>query len=134
MDLAALKAELTTDPLVRGYAGMTDVQAAASLNAADRSVPVRTLTSAQIFNAIVPAEFTSLSTAEKGNVDRVLGLGADIDVSAGTNARTVMLNAFVAGTATRTALAALTARTVSRAEELGLPVPSAGHVATARRV
>lgn len=58
MDIAALKSELTTDPLASGYAGMGD----------------------------------------------------DIDVSAGTNARTVMLAAFGAGTVSRTALAALTTR------------------------
>lgn len=38
MDYAALKAELTTDPLERGYAAMDADAAAASLNAADRTV------------------------------------------------------------------------------------------------
>ena len=35
-DLVALKAELDTDPLVRGYAGMTDAQAATDLNLVNR--------------------------------------------------------------------------------------------------
>lgn len=38
MDYQALKTELDTDPLARGYAAMSDGEAAASLNAADRTV------------------------------------------------------------------------------------------------
>src|SRR6056297_877635 len=38
MDYAKLTAELTDDPLGRGYAGMTDAEAEASLNTADREV------------------------------------------------------------------------------------------------
>jgi hypothetical protein len=47
MDHAALKTEISTDPLGRNYAGMTDAQVAASLNTADRTikrpVPLRDL-------------------------------------------------------------------------------------------
>jgi len=38
MDLSALRTELTTDPLARGYAGMSDAEAVASLNTVNRSV------------------------------------------------------------------------------------------------
>ena len=38
-DLVALKIELDADPLVRGYSGMTDQQAADSLNTVNRSIP-----------------------------------------------------------------------------------------------
>lgn len=40
-DLVALAAELTNDPLARGYLGMTDAQAAADLNTAYRNKPVQ---------------------------------------------------------------------------------------------
>jgi len=36
VDYAALRTEIDTDPLVRGYAGMTDQQIAESMNALDR--------------------------------------------------------------------------------------------------
>lgn len=39
MDYPVLADELTTDPLVRGYAGMTDAQAADDLNTVYRSSP-----------------------------------------------------------------------------------------------
>jgi hypothetical protein len=119
---AALKAELQNDPLGRGYAGMTLEQKVASLTAVDRPAPERTSVSgSEIFNAIVPAEFGALTAANKDLVRDVFGLGDSINVATGTNARTVLLNAFGAGTATRTALAVLVTQQQSRASELGLP-------------
>jgi len=41
-DLAKLITELTTDPLARGYAGMSDIEATNSLNAIDRPGPIST--------------------------------------------------------------------------------------------
>ncbi len=38
--LAALKTEIDTDPLARGYAAMTDEQVAANMNAIDRPIPI----------------------------------------------------------------------------------------------
>lgn len=134
MDIAALKAELTTDPLARGYAGMTDAQAAASLNARNRPLSALVLSSAQVFNAIDAAEFNALTAAQKANVDRLLGLGADIDITSGTNARAVLENAFGAGSATRVALVALLANKLTRAGELGLAPLYADDVRQARLV
>jgi hypothetical protein len=118
----ALRNELLNDPLGRGYSGMTLEQKITSLNTSNRPAPENThVSGADIFNAIVPSEFGSLTAANKDLVRDVFGLGDSINVSTGTNARTVLLNAFAAGTTTRTNLATLVTQTQSRASELGLP-------------
>lgn len=134
MNYAALTAELTGDPLGRGYAGMTNQQCADSLNAKNRNGPERTsVKGSEIYNAIVPAEWSALTNANKELVRDVFSLGDFIDVSTGTNTRTVLLNVFGAGTATRTNLANLVKTTISRAEELNMGEPVGdGHVASAR--
>jgi hypothetical protein len=129
---AALKAELQNDPLGRGYAGMAVDQKVASLNTVNRPAPERTSVSgSEIFNAIVPAEYGALTAANKDLVRDVFGLGDSINVSTGTNARTVLLNAFGAGTVTRANLATLVTRQQSRAQELGLPGVTAPDVVDA---
>lgn len=66
-DLAALKTELTTDPLGRGYAGMTDVQAADSLNAVNRPVEVPAHDVIR-YLALVDKWGTIASDARHGNI------------------------------------------------------------------
>lgn len=131
-DLATLTTELTTDPLGRGYAGMSDQAAADSLNTPDRTIEVSSVSGSAIFNAIDPPEFVALTNAQEGFVRDVFSLGDEIDVSTGTNARQVLLDAFGGGTTTRANLAALVQRTVSRADELGLTRVREGTVARAR--
>src|SRR4051812_35443993 len=112
---AALKAELLTDPLGRGYGGMSLEEKLASLTAVNRPAPdLTSVSGAGIYNAIVPSEFTALTAANQQLVRDVFGLGDRIDVRSGTNARAVLLNAFGAGTVTRTNLAALVTQQQSR--------------------
>ena len=116
---AALRAELQNDPLGRGYAGMSVGQKENSLNTVDRPAPDKDhVSGSQIFNAIVPGEFSALLTTQQGLVRDVFGLGDRIDVRAGTNARQVMLNAFSAATTTRANLIELVTTLQSRAQEL----------------
>lgn len=131
MDLAKLKAEITADPLTRGYLAMTDAQAAASLNASDRA-SVRTLIpSHEVIEATVAAEWSSLSAAEKQRYQTFIAAGTVN--AAGTNTRAAFLAMFGAGTTTRANLSALqTGPTVTRAAELGLPFIGAHHVTQAR--
>lgn len=129
----ALTTELTTDPLGRGYAAMSDAQAADSLNTANRTVERATLRAADIFEAVVLSEYNALAAAKKAQVDRVLNLaGGDIPVGANSKARAFLLDAFVAGSATRTALVAAVQHQVSRAAELGLGPVSHQMIAEAR--
>ena len=130
--LQALKTELTTDPLGRGYAGMTNTQVVTSLRTANRTVERRSVSGSQIYNAIVPSEFSALLATQQQLVRDVFGLGDTIDVRTGTNVRAVMLAAFGAGTTTRANLIALVQETVSRAAEIGLGDVREGDVARAR--
>jgi len=131
MDMAILHSELTNDPLARGYAGMTDAQAAASLNTANRATTRTIIPAWEIIGATVPSEWTALSAAEKQRYQTITGAG-EVDAS-NQNVRNAFLAMFAGGTATRTALAALqNGPNVSRATELGLPFVGAHHVAAAR--
>lgn len=132
MDLVALKSELTTDPLSRGYSGMSDEQAADSLNAPDRS-PAREFTDAgTLVAAIVRAEYDALATASKAYLNVVLAVSGPIPMTA--TFRNNLGAIFGAATQTRANFLALQNRTGSRAEELGLGRVTPSHVADARRL
>lgn len=130
MDFVVLHNELTNDPLDRGYAGMTDQQAADSLNAVNRSRERGVVPSYEIIDATVPAEWAALSAAEKQRYQTLTGAG-QVNVRSG-NARAAFMAMFGAGTQTRTNLAALQNEQVSRATELGLEYVYEGHVFMAR--
>ena len=135
-NIRGIRNELDADPLGRGYATMTDQEVADSLNTADREVIRSTLTGSTIFNAIVPSEFAALSADMKQFVRDVFSLGDAVDVGPGTNARTVLLDAFGNGTTTRDNLVAAVTFMQSRAEELNLlgrsPEIGFAHVQQAR--
>lgn len=132
MNIAALATELTTDPLGRGYAAMSDVQAAASLNTRNRTGPDRgIIPSYELINATVPAEWNSLSATEKQRYQTITGAGS-VDIQ-NANVRAALAAMFGAGTTTRTNMVALQSGvSISRADELGLGVVGDGHVASAR--
>jgi hypothetical protein len=138
MDYATLKAELLADPLGLGYAAPwvegSDWQLADLLNAVRPSIAVDrgVIPSYEIINATVPAEWASLSAAEKQRYQTLTGAG-QVD-SAHANVRAAFLAMFAAGTATRTALAALASRPGSRAEQLLGGSVSMQDVARARTV
>lgn len=115
----ALKSELLTDPLGRGYAARTDQAVADSLNAIDRTLPRTSITTVDLYEAIVQAELEATLPMQQARVDRILGLGGDIDVRAGTQARTVLASVFGAATTTRANLVAKATTAVSRAAEVG---------------
>lgn len=116
--LQTLHDELTGDPLGRGYSGMSDSQAADSLNTADRSISRATIQTWEIIEATVPAEYDALSAANKQRYQAFVSAGT-LDPN-GTNVVAAFSSMF-AGTTTLTNLAELQTRPASRAEELGLP-------------
>lgn len=126
----ALKTEIETDPLGRGYSGMTDLEVATDLNIVYREVSVEFVTGQEIFEAVVPTEYNTLTDKQINLLHAIMGL-VNISVN-GTNTKTALLSMFGAGTTTRSNLAALQKRDVSRAEELGLPFVYEGHVQEAR--
>ena len=123
-----------SDPLSRGYVGMTDEQVAASLNNPDRTVIEQTMVTAKDLMARMDpgAAATILQKLEsaaasdavvKWIMSFITGGGEGIDLGhANTRAQIDALVAAGVLTATEGAsLKALAQRTVSRAEELGLP-------------
>ena len=73
--LEILKGEITTDPLTRGYSGMTDAQIADDLTTAYRERNLDRLDASTVFNAIDKAEYNALSDANKAMVWNILHLG-----------------------------------------------------------
>ncbi len=123
-----LEDELANDPLIRGYAGMTDQQLVDSLNAPDRTRDREAMSSGEIMESIDGVEFIALSNAKQARVDRVLGLGAEIIVGPGNthNAVQELLDAFGGGSLTIASLVALRTVAISRAEEIGFGPVSLG--------
>jgi hypothetical protein len=105
MNWQALKTELA----LPAYAGMTDAQKAAAVNAKTVNVNKTTMTASEVLNAVVASEWTALSAANKQLVWDVVHLGTlnPFGVEA-----TLMVNAFGAGSQTIAALAAKRVTTV----------------------
>ena len=132
MDYGKLRTELTTDPVALGYSGLSHAAAAAKLNATDtgRTLPRTAVPVAEIFNAIVNADWPAVGSQAESKLMALLQMQS-IDASH-ANTRAIIGSVFGAGTQTRTNLLALGSRTVSRAEELGLGLVTEGDVAIAR--
>ena len=131
MDLQALKTELTTDPLARGYPGMGDEAAANSLNVRDRQANRDALDSGSLIAAIVRSEYTLLTAIEKDYL-RLIALAPSMPLTA--TVKTELSAIFPAGSATRANLIALLKQPASRGEELGLGFVTPSDVANARRM
>lgn len=127
--MGALRDELITDPLGRGYAGMTDEEAATRLNIKDRKRNRTTMTGSEVLNAVNIAEWPTLSEAEKRVVWDVVHLG---EINPFGIEAALLTNVFGVGSGTITALAASRKEDVSRAVELGLSRVRSGTVAQAR--
>ena len=130
MDLQILKTELDSDPLARGYASMTDAQAADSLNAVNRTVDTETVQGWELWGATVLTEYSALTAAQRDFWNALVGQNAISVKSAAVRANVIAL--WGAGTTTRANLVALQTKTVSRAEELGLPLVRAAQALMGR--
>lgn len=122
IDLTALKSELLNDPATLGYAAPRtagNTQALADLlNQIRGSIQINrgVIPAYEIINAIVPADWSALSAAEKQRIELITGAG-QVDVK-NANVRNQFLQAFGAGTTTRTNLGGLQNRDGSHAEQL----------------
>lgn len=120
--------EINTDPLTRGYSGMTDQQVADDMNTAYRSRNRTTMTASEIINSVNKAEYDALTVDEKGTFWDLLSIG---DLNPFGVEATIMVDLFGGGSTTITTLQAQRVESITRAQELGLNV-SAGTVAEAR--
>lgn len=132
MDYARLKAEIAADPVALGYAGKTDQQIADLLNSltTGRTIQRSVIPAHEILEATVPADWATLTAAEKQRYQTITGAG-QVNLR-GANTRLALAAMFGAGTQTRANLIALQSVTISRAEELGLGRVEPGHTGKAR--
>lgn len=130
-DLAALRAEIDTDPLARGYAGKSDGWVADSItNTIDRVVSRATVSGAEILNATDDGEYGLLTAAQQSSWLALCGVDS-INTASGV-AKSLEASLFGGGTQTRANLLALKNSTVSRAAELGLGSVNVQDVTKAR--
>jgi len=134
MNYVILHNELTTDPLVRDYSTMSDAEAAVDLNTIYRTRTLERLDQADVFNAVVVAEFAALSADGRQEVWDIVQVGgaSGLWVRSGDTARERFIALFGAESDTIEALAALLTEDISRAQELGLGAVKPGHVTKAR--
>jgi len=129
MDIEKLKTEIDTDPLVRGYAGMTDAQVKADGHTKYRTRNKTSLTGSEVLNAIDKTEFNSKTDAQKQQVWDLVHLGTlnpfGIEAS-------LMVDIFGGGSVTIVALQALRVESISRWEELSLGNVREGHIQKVR--
>ena len=130
MDYTALKSELDTDPLTRGYSGMTDEQAADDLNTVYRTIPRDSMNGDEIFAATDNAEFANLSDHKR---DLWVSFTSKDIINAYEQTNIDFLDyIFGAGSTTKSTLASLREQDVSRGVELGLGTVKVGDVQFAR--
>lgn len=123
MNYEVLKNEISGDPLVRGYSGMTQQQVADDLNTVYRTRNRASVTGKEVKDRITSADWASRSDAQKAQLLALVarddldpfGIDADIFIEAMTG----HLETTVAD------LNTYRVENVSRAEELGLGVVTA---------
>ena len=129
MDIAKLKAEITDDPLGRGYSEMTDAEIATSLNTEDRPDNKKTMTSSEVLNAVDITEWNALTDAQRQIIWDVLHIG---EINPFGVEATIFIAVFGGGSDTITALAVARITYISRASELGQGITYLAHVTQAR--
>ncbi len=132
-DIARIvKIEIDTDPLTRGYSGMTDVQVADSLNVKDRTRIKSTMSGEEIFKASVVVELEALTPTQL-QLWVTFTRADNIDPSDAVNVALVKV-IFGSSSDTIMALAAIRQELISRGTEIGIRKIGPGYVADARRI
>lgn len=127
--MGILKDELTADPLGRNYGAMPDEEAAASLNAKDRTRNRGVMSASEVLNAVDQTEYATLDDAQTDRLWGLLGIG-ELNPF-GVEAQ-IMVQLFGAGSETISTLQQIRVESVSRGMELGLGHVKVGHVQEAR--
>jgi hypothetical protein len=129
MDITALATELTSDPLGMGYSGMTDEEAANSLNTVNRGRNRTSMSGREMADNINNTEYDGLSDTKKS---QVLSLVGATDIDPFGFVANVLKDVFGVGSTTLVALIAARVETISRAEEIGIGWVRPGNVTEAR--
>ena len=118
---SVVQAEQANDPVSIGYTG-NDVSDAALMNSltTGRTTIAASVTSSDIYEAMVRSEYDALSASDKVSIDQILGLGDGIPTDSGSKTRADILAIFGGGSTTWSNLVAVVTSTISRATELGV--------------
>lgn len=129
MDYITLWNEISTDPLSRGYAGLSSASVAGNLNQKNRTRNRTVMSGTEVLNAIKISEFNALTSASQARIWDTLHLGTlnPFGIEA-----TIFIGVFGAGASTIATLQTLRVETISRGEELGLGTVAEGHVVKVR--
>ncbi len=118
VDIAALKTELTIDPLAIGYSGMTDQEAAAALNdlANGATVDVQSISTSDLQSAVDITEWDALTTNELLQWQTMMIVEGGLPINSITKAQVQGL--WPVASATRTNIVALQTKAGTRSEVL----------------
>jgi hypothetical protein len=121
--------EINSDPLGRGYSGMSNASTAANLNIANRNRNRATMSGTEVINAIRASEFNALTSASQERIWNTLHLGTlnPFGIEA-----TIFTGVFGVSSCTINALQTLRVESISRAEEIGLGPVAEGQVVKAK--
>lgn len=129
MDYAALKSEITNDPLTRGYSGMTDQQLADDLNTVYRTRNRSAMTGKEVKDRIDTTEWSARTDAQK---QIILALCNRDDLNPfGIDAQ-IFQDAMAGATNTLSALNSYRVEDISRAEEIFGAVVTVAAIESAR--
>lgn len=119
MSWKILSDEVNNDPLNIGYAPMTDLQVADSLNSSiTEDVPI--VSSGELISGIVRTEYNALDPTDRDYLNIILGAGEQISVASGSEVRSELMRMFGAASETRDNLMPLLGKSTTRAEQIGL--------------
>lgn len=131
MSSQIIKTEIDTDPLARGYSGMSDQEIADDMNTAYRERNRTSMTASEVYNLIDQTDWAGVvDPADRQEIWDILHLGDNINPFGREAAR--FLAIFGGGSATIAALNAARKELISRATELGLSRVKVGHVQEAK--
>lgn len=131
MDYVALKAELDSDPLTRGYAGMTDQQVADDLNTVYRTRNRAVMSGKEVKDRIDTTEWSGRTDAQK-QIVLALCNRDDLDPF-GIDAQ-IFQDEMAGATNTIAALNSYRVENISRGEELGFGAVALYDVESARSI
>ena len=146
MDIKILKTEIDTDPLTRGYSGMSDEEVASSFNTIDRTLPRTSIPTMELFARFDKTEYNAqvivAADSKKATaIGHLLSMG-NIDPS-NVVVQQIVKDVFGTGSATIKNLIGavggdfngddLRTTNVSRATELGIGLVRPGNVTEAKQ-
>lgn len=119
-DKAILNTEITDDPLTLGYAGKTDPEIAAILNAVNENYEIdrEAIDGQELQMAVVISEYVDLTDIQRMGWQALLSAGSGVIAVADGRVKAQVAAIWGVGTTTRANLVALQTRAASRAEVL----------------